>query len=273
MTKPGALPYGYCCRDNKSRFALNRKETMTRILKTLSLALVAVAAMSAVMAAGASAGEPLPGVGLTAFNTSTKTHESVNLNVTRNVATKFRVTPTSSELTCESEKYTGASSGTEETPKVKPEYPKGECHAIIGGSKVAAEIDTNGCEYQFHVDKEVTKDEFTGHASLKNCAEQADGSRSLTITLPATGCIVHLDESLNQTINGVTYRNITTASPTHVEIAVAANNIHTTVTGGLLSCGVASGTHAEGTFNGNYTVKGTNTVNTPIDLTVNKLAT
>lgn len=237
---------------------------MTRILKTFGLALVAMTALSAVMAAGASA---QAGTGLTTFNTTTKTHETANLNISRIVPSVFRVTAGSSELTCESETFSGTTSGTEETPKAKPTY--GSCHAIIGGSKIAAEISTNGCEYQFHVDSG-GPDTYAGHASIKGCT---NADKSITITLPATGCVIHVPEAKNQNINGITYHNNTAASPTDVEITVESTNLNSTATSGLLSCGVAAGEHTTGTFTGKYTVKATNTVGTPIDVTVNKLAT
>jgi hypothetical protein len=239
---------------------------MTRITKALVLALMATAAISAVMAAGASA--QIPGTGLTTFNTTNKSHETAQLAISTKERTTIRATAGGTPSTCEEEKWTGTTSGTEETPKFKPVFAK--CHEVIGGSKISSEIHMNGCEFQFHFDKEVSAEQYTGHASIKNCTNP---DKSITITTPATGCVIHIPEATNQNINGITYSNITEASPTDVEIVINATNIHSDSTGSLLSCGVSSGTHTTGTLTGKLTVKATNTSGTSIDLTVMKLAT
>jgi hypothetical protein len=88
---------------------------MKHILRALAIVL-AVSALSAAVVEGASA--QIPGTGLTAFNTTTKTHETANLVITELKFPLFTVTAGSAPLTCEGNTYTGKTSGTEETPKV-----------------------------------------------------------------------------------------------------------------------------------------------------------
>lgn len=237
---------------------------MTRILKTLGLALVAVTALSAVMAAGASA--QLAGTGLTAFNTTTKTHESATLSFTALKTGVARLTAGAAVATCEEETFSGKTSGTEETPSGSGYVSN--CHMIIGGSTISTEVDLNGCGLQFHLDKEVNSTTFEGHASIKGCTNE---DKSITKTA-STGCVVHVREADNQNINGGTVHNVA-GSPSQLKVTIASTNIHSQVTGGLLTCGVAAGTHATGTLTAEYTVSAKNTAGQPIDLTVQKLAT
>ena len=176
---------------------------MTRILKSLGLALMAMTAMTAVAAADASAQT----IDLTTFNTSNSTMETAKLKVGIINPSVYTVVAGGVPITCVSETYTGTTSGADSAPRVAPTYK--ECHAVIGGSKVGAEIHTNGCEYQFTAETEVSVDEFTGSAKLVNCKNE---DKSITITTN-TGCVVHVREASNQKINGVTYINKTAASP------------------------------------------------------------
>ncbi|TMK58183.1 MAG: hypothetical protein E6G51_03520 [Actinobacteria bacterium] len=229
---------------------------MTRILKSLGLALVAMAALGAMMASGASAQ-----IQATTFNTNTNVHEAATQSVSTIETSVFRIVAGGVPVTCEKETYTGTLTGTDPNPTVKPSYEG--CHAIIGGATSSATIETHGCEYKFSATAG-SADKFTGTAAIVNCSKEFP---SITITT-GTGCVVHVDEANNTAVNGVTYENNTATKPTDVTITLNGTNVHSEVTGGLLTCGTSAGTKTNGTFVGKVTVKATNAAKEQIDLTV-----
>jgi hypothetical protein len=168
---------------------------MARILKALGLSPIAVFAVSAAIASDAGAAE------FTAFDTSTKKHESSTYSGSGKGA-KFEVTSGAFEVECEEESYSGSSAtSTETTPKVTPKY--GKCTAKIGKSSFEAKIRTNKCEYQAHIDKEVEKEkEYTGHVSIVGCEK----GKGIEIEVPATGCIDTIDEVGNQNLEQATFK-------------------------------------------------------------------
>ena len=230
---------------------------MIRIFKALGLTFVAVCALGAVMASGASAAE------FTAFNTTTAQHEGGTSTGTDLSTPVFTVTGNALQVRCSKNSYTGSSAtGTEPTPKVKPVYE--ECGAFLFGFKVGgATVNPNGCEYQFHITAEKAADEWTGTSSIV-CSGTATGF-SITTT---NGCTIEVPAEKNQAVNGNTYKNTTEKSPTDVDVVVNATNVHSITSGGESACGTANGEHATGTMVSNVTTKAFNNEGKQIDLTV-----
>ncbi|TMK58182.1 MAG: hypothetical protein E6G51_03515 [Actinobacteria bacterium] len=221
---------------------------------------MAMTAFGAVMASGASAQV----IQATTFNTNSNLHEAGSVSVTTEETSLLRIVAGGVPVTCETETYSGTLTGTDQHPKVKPAYSG--CHSIIGGATSSATINTNGCEIEFTASTEVSADQYTGTAAIVNCSKE---SPSITITT-ATGCVVHIDQAGNTAINGVSVENNTATKPTDIKISIAATNVHSEVTGGLLSCGTSSGVKTNGTLTGKLTVKATNAAKEQCDLTVMK---
>jgi hypothetical protein len=148
---------------------------MTRI-RIIGLALVAVFAVSAVAAASASAA---PKFEATAYPA---TVEAKGTNIQ-----KFKVESGTSE--CEESAFKGEATGASEWLKVLPEYKK--CSFIpVGKGLEIAEVNMNGCEYEFHVTAEIAgkPEHFEGTVDIIN-----NGAKSCAaepITVKAAGCLV-----------------------------------------------------------------------------------
>jgi hypothetical protein len=230
---------------------------MTYIHKTLGLAVLAVCALGAVLASGASAAE------FTAFNTNGGLHEGGTSTGTDLAEPAFSPEGGALQVKCPigGNKYEGLSAtGTEPTPLVEPTYTG--CSAYFGGGTVGpATVKTNGCQYQFHITGGAA-DQYTGTTSIV-CPAGVTG-----ITIIANGCTIVVSGSKNTAVNGNTYTNDTKASPTDVVVDVNATNVNSTTSGGFFACGVSNGEHAAGTMESKVTTKAFNSSKQQIDLTV-----
>ncbi len=232
---------------------------MKRVFKAFGLTLVAVCALGAVMASGASAAE------FTAFNTTTNLHEGGTAKGTDLSEPAFTVNSEALQVKCATNTYEGKSAtGTEPTPKVKPTYTA--CNAFLFGGKVgSATVNTTGCEYEFHIAAGGGPDVYTGTTSIVCPA----GVTGIDITT-SNGCEFVVPAAKNTAVNGNTYRNTTETKPTEVDVETSATNVHTTVVkGGALNCGIATGaTATAGTMKSNVKTKAFNSKGEQIDLTV-----
>jgi hypothetical protein len=229
---------------------------MIRIVKALGLTLVAVYALGAVMASGATAAE------FTSFNTNTLLHEGGTVVGTDLEEMVVTVAGEAIQVKCSTNTYTGSSlTGTEPTPLVKPSYSG--CNAFLFGGKVgSAEVKTTGCEVQFHVTGG-SGDTWTGTMSIVCPA----GVAGIDITTSG-GCSIVLPAEKNTAVNGMTYTDVTVAAPTDVVVDVNATNLHSTTAGGPIPCGTSNGTHTAGTLKGKVTLRSFNSKTEQIDYTV-----
>jgi hypothetical protein len=167
-------------------------------------------------------------------------------------------------------------------------------HTALSGGQVGTNVFTVGGGFGNIVCEEV---KFTGTGSAKTgteqtdtptynkCTESAFGS-SVTVTClscgvtftptsnkvdfegeivahTGTGCTIHIKA---QTIEGgVTYDNKT--SDVLVTVDVTSKVVSTTE-GGFFACGVANGTHTEGSYTGEITAQGSNTAGEPATISV-----
>jgi hypothetical protein len=225
---------------------------MTRNLKALGLALVAVFATAAMTASAASASD--------AF-TSTKEKVIVTGTSHDNI---FKITGANTDFTCTTSQFTGTviNKSTEATvlPKYtgivnKTPHESHECTASLGN----VTIDTNDCHYILtgNTDKEDPADK-TGKKDAKvwiTCPKDEKGvEKEITITGPL-GCTIHVP-SQTPTEGGVVY------DPLPLHTGGSAIKVTATVTGitytATSQCGLV-GIKTEGNdadYTGTVTVTG-----------------
>jgi len=168
---------------------------MSRNLKALGLALVAVLAMSALTAAGASA---------EAFKfKAEKTPTTLSGN--QHGAPDVFTTDTGS-VSCNEAKYAGEQVGTEVTQvTVTPTYS--ECTAF---GLFNVPIDTNGCQYKFTVDTKVGAT-YEGKVDVVCPAGQV-------IKVTAPGCTVTVGSQAG--LGSITYTNVGAGATREVTVDV-----------------------------------------------------
>jgi hypothetical protein len=217
---------------------------MTRSLKTLGLALVAVLALTAIAASSASAFTTFeaPEAGTEAFKgiqSGTVTFHIENGSITCSGGTFRGMTTTGAHAeiaTSDSNATSGAEVGTKGI-----EYSGCKFLGIIGFA-----INNNGCQYNFHA--------VTGKVDIVppsgTCASEG-------ITFEAAGCKTHIKSQTGLT--GVTYTNGGSGTGRTMTVTPNISGIHYTADAG---CPV-SGTFTNGTYTGStITFGGTTNTNT-----------
>jgi hypothetical protein len=235
---------------------------MIRNLKALGLALVAVFAMSAVAATGASAatGE---------FQWEAGTTKIVGEADPTAPSQEFKITPgaitasfTCDEVSGEATGLTGTSdegkgvtaqnivySDTGTTPAVE------ECTGKVNGIAVKTPVKFNGCDYKFTADKTVG----AAGAGLVEGTVHIVCAGANVIEVKAAGCLVKVAP---QTVGRITYTTKTTGDglehvTAHAEVGLAAGNTHNDAidyTTSGITCGVHNET--DGTYEGKVTFSG-----------------
>jgi hypothetical protein len=224
----------------------SKGEEMIRNLKALGLALVAVFAMSVVVASAASASE------FTGLN-GKGAHEGGTFSGTQTATHLFNATGSSEfgQVTCETATFAGTSAnGTDTNPTVTPTYEK--CHVVLGSTKFPVDVRTNGCTYKFSITGG-SEDKFTGTAAVE-CPTASP--IEVEVTTAGGGTKKCLDTIGPQSgLNNVTYENNTAAGD--LVVKTETNNVVNTTSGGLLNCGVSNGEHKTGSYQGSTTVSAT----------------
>jgi hypothetical protein len=227
---------------------------MTRNLKTLGLALVAVFAMSAVAASSASALHFVGGTGISKWD---------GVQVTTNVFTTNGV-----KTECDDATFTGtvaASTTTEQT--VIPVF--GKCR--FASKTVNATIHMNGCAFiltipnappasnPVHIECPTTKEGGVTHNGI-------DHTDLIIVTVPGL-CEKTIPEQ-TPTSGGVVYETGTSGGKKDITMTANITGIHYT-THGL--CQMISGkptdfTWTDGTYTGKITFTGTNAAGGAVDI-------
>ena len=205
---------------------------MTRNLKALGLAIVAVFAMSA-MAASAAQAEPKT------FHTE-EAHTLLEGIATTNQ--EFNVA--AGNLVCTEGIFHGTSSvATVDEQTVEPTYKK--CHGPLG----EVTVDMNGCHYLLTVDP-ATGTPTTGTVHINCPTKPIEVTAGIcTVTVPS------------QTVGGITYVNEGSGSSRDVKVTANATGIHY-IQHGIFCPGnsfSSSKTFTNGTYKGSVTVKGFDT--------------
>lgn len=208
-------------------------KSMTRTLKVLGLTAVAVLAMTAFVAANASA----KGVFKSSLTNTSLTGVETGGSHTFTYAGR--------EVTCKKVKFTGFQAAKETTDlTISPEY--NECHAVVLGNTLPATVTLNGCTLTF------TASTPTTTALVHLCP----GGQHIDIHIYEAGKPHAVaTEVCTYTVTPATieveYHNRTA---TTVEVTVKTAHIPThRVKGTLLTCGSAS---ANGVYKGSALVSG-----------------
>ena len=215
---------------------------MTRNLKVLGLALVAMFTLGAVTASSAFAVDHFTAEKEKAVLTSTVSENNV-----------FKITTGAEnppKVECKTSKFSGTFVTSATTVTVFPTY-KGtvkkevdENHCTFGAGK--AEVELNGCDYD--LTGETTKEDKTGKVG-KDAVVSVTCPKEKEITVKTNlGCTLHIPEQ-TPTEGGVVYTNITHLGKKAIEVTATVTGITYTSTGAL--CG-AAGISSEGN-NADYT--------------------
>ena len=192
---------------------------MTRNLKALGLALVAVFAMSALTAGSASAAE---------FHS-----EGTETTVIASQVTTHVFETTAGEVTCAKATFEGNQAAkTASSITVTATYK--ECHFNFFGSKVAATVNMNGCDYTLYA---------SGTADIV-CPKVNEVQKEVEVT--GAGCTVKVPGQTG--LKSVSYTN----NESHIDITPNLSGIKYSHSG--FTCGTGSGT--TGTYTGTTTAEG-----------------
>ena len=237
---------------------------MTRNLKALGLALIAVFAMSALVASAAQAEFTFTGWETTESNHVHTTYKSEQAAAFGDV---FRVTTGKTALRCSTANGAGTSTtGDDATVTLSVTYSS-NCSAA--GIENVATVEPTSCHFRFHITGKHTEHEYTGDVHVL-CTTPGD---SIHVTIwtgtnhsGAPTCEITIPE---QTINGITYINKTTGGLKTVEVKVNSTNVETNMTKGGILCGESTGvTATTGTYEGTDIVKCFNTKGEQINCTI-----
>jgi hypothetical protein len=212
---------------------------MIRKYKAFGLALVAMFALSAFMAQGASA-VPLTVEGLSGTNAyytgdqDNGLHEFITPNgsvkcTTAVFAAKTTVGTAVNEITI-SPSYSGCSAFGFATAHVKP----------------------NGCTYTFTTPTTIDVNTVTWHPEQIHIDCPEGNSIEITPTSFGVSVCTQFVSKQTPTAGHIVGRNVSNSNPMDITLEVTLEKIHYTGTGGI--CGNAE-THSDATYKGNSTVK------------------
>ncbi len=197
---------------------------MIRKFKALGLALVAVLAMSVVVA---SAAQAAPKVTITAGATVSAHATGVE------IGEEFKIDGVG--VTCKVSHYTSTVENNGETIRVTPTYT--ECKV---GEAIPAVITTHECHYLFHLTEKVAENVFKAHADV-----ECTNSKKITIVSTNPKCIMEVGSQTNLTTGEITNN----AAKTDVEIKPNVTGITgTVVEDGFLCPFTSTGVKTGGTY-------------------------
>jgi hypothetical protein len=222
---------------------------MTRNLKALALCVVAILAMSALVASAAQAKNNITAGEYEADVTGTQVGVNTLSNGVREVA-------------CATASLTGKLAAASSTITITPAYEN-----CTGNASTTATVNVTGCDYLLHVEEETTA--TTGHGSV---TIQCPVGASIDVDIWATGKshsetkLCRLQVPAQGPVKGIEY-HIETSGVTGKKIIMLTIHMSTLtvnrVEGTALNCGAA--TTAKGTYNGNVESKATKG-GVPVDL-------
>jgi len=215
---------------------------MIRHVKVLGLALVAVFALGATLASGASA---------FSFHFNSKSPDGHTIVKGTQIGI-HKITTTAGEITCEEASVTGTMTETTATDiTLTPTYSK--CHINFFGSKVSATINMNGCQYTLTSHQTVGGATLAANKHLVNCTKAME--------VVAAGCTIKINTG--QTIGGLTIANGAG------DIVVTTNSTGIAYSHSGFTCGTGSGT--TGTYKGETTLKGSDTEGKQVTLSYDQV--
>jgi hypothetical protein len=215
----------------------SKGQRMTRKLKTLGLAFVAVLAMSSLAASAAQANFS------SANYPATVSGSQIEGTITGAAVSKHEFTTKAGTVKCTTASFAGKSlAGTATELTLTPTY--GGC--TLAG--IAATVNMNGCHYIFTVEKTTTENTVD---LLTHVTCPVGG----VITVSVTGSVCKVTIAGGQTLKGIETHN----EATDVVATIDVSGISYTIDEGP-KCpnGPASGTYTDGTYKGLATLQGNN---------------
>jgi hypothetical protein len=204
---------------------------MTRKLKVLGLALVAVFAMSALVASAASA--------------DTFTAESAPVDLTGAQTTTNEFSVAGATVKCPVARFTGTVATTSASSiTVHPEYEGNESSSCEVSPIGSATISTTGCNYI------ISGTTTNGDAGVE---VECSGTNEITVNGP---CVIHI--KAQKPTGGASFTNGTENGKGDVTVKATVTGIHAVVTDSFLCTigGINPGTYTNGTYTGSVTVTG-----------------
>ena len=201
---------------------------MIRNFKALGLALVAVFAMSAVVASAASASE--------------FTSAKYPVTISGSQSTTHKFTAGSTSVTCETATFAGEASAASSTVTIHPTYSGCTAFGFVG-----ATVTTTGCDYLFHSGAEVSSEKFDGTVDVV-CGE------GKSITIVASTCALEIKGQTG--LSTVSFQN---AAEGKVTVGANVSSIaYTTTKDGFLCPLAGTGNFTNGGYTGDTSVSGNN---------------
>lgn len=217
---------------------------MTRNLKALGLALVAVFAMSAVVASAASAQDKFT----TANGNPAYLHGEQVGPIAEN---QFGINHTENLVHCENATFesTGTVANGAEKAVVHPTYTG--CTSPFG----EATVDTTGCDYVLTGTTETHEKTETGGTETDATVNLECPGGEGVIKVTSAGCTMTMSPASNQNLLGVTYTNEGSGSTADVKVHVTVDKIHLTANF-ICQLGGLPATSESGYLTETVTVKG-----------------
>jgi hypothetical protein len=248
---------------------------MTRYLKALGLSVIAVFAMSAVAASGAQAAPEFTGCE-TSGETCTHVHTIVtgtSESEANGGVQKFKAGQT---VECYHAHFEGTlETGTATSLTLSAKYTGNKTETLgtceTGG--LVTHFDMNGCHFRLNAPTNIEPGVYTGTFDIICNTEGKTGPITIKTTKSGgeeTKCTLKVPAQAG--LKHIITRNKSETKPTDITLEATVSEIEYESEGTQINCGVKPGVHkgAEGTtYSGNVTVKGFNTAEQQIDLTVN----
>ena len=197
---------------------------MKRNFRSLALAFVAIFAMSAVVASGASA-----------FKLTSNSYPATisGTQIGTDVFSTNAGTVSCSEVT-----YSGSIYEASSEPEVTPSYSGCTAFGFIN-----TPIDVNGCKYRTHARTQTNQDTYDGTLDVV-----CSGTNKITVT--GSGCTVTIGSQNG--LSSVAYTNNTAANPKDLAIGLSMSGIAYTVDTGCST--TKAGSFTNGTYTGEATL-------------------
>jgi hypothetical protein len=236
---------------------------MTRNLKALGLALVAVFAMSAIAASAAQAT-----VGSISYDkTATKVTATQDATAPNQV---FTLTGGAVSVTCNEYHATALLDGTGNQTTIETKEMAythngtNECASNISG--FTPKVEMNECQYKFHAGNtigELSNMEIEATADVVNC----NATNPYVVVNGGGVCTARVfGNTLNQGLTGIKIRTITGGAKEDLTLEANVTGLHATHTGGCAFFG--DKTTTEGTYTGKVTITAEDNSAVQKDITV-----
>jgi hypothetical protein len=228
---------------------------MTSSKKTLAFVVLAILALSVVVAATAQAAPEFEArKAVEAEGEEEETSVHATLDATQVVAEPIKLSLNGLSITCESVTASATLSSPSSTLTLSPAFSK--CKMVVLGITYPTEIKANSCTNVLHAKEETAADTYKAQLDI-SCP--AEGKILITIKNSAgtkSKCLVHVSPQTG--LNSVKVKDMTEAEPEDITLIDEVEGIKTVVTDGEEACGlITPGEYSNGKISGTTTVTAT----------------